>query len=225
MVELVDTPVTIIKRYLMLDKIIKVEPTDKYFSITWMTGKRCNYDCMYCPSEIHDNVSICHDLETMQTAWHNIYSKTKHLGLKYKIGFTGGEPTVNKNFLPFITWLRSNYKDNIAMLLVTSNGSAGLNYYKRLAGLVEAITFSTHSEYMNEQVFFNKVKTLDKIMVRPVKSFHVNIMNEYWNQDRILLYKKLLDQHNISHSVNEIKYSRQTRTFVINKGKQNLDNI
>jgi hypothetical protein len=78
---------------------------------------------------------------------------------------------------------------------------------------------------MNEQVFFNKVKTLDKIMVRPVKSFHVNIMNEYWNQDRILLYKKLLDQHNISHSVNELKYSRQTRTFVINKGKQNLDNI
>ena len=123
-----------------MNKIIKIEPAPKYYSITWMLGSFCNYDCSYCPSEWHDTTSRPHDLDTMKTVWRNIYEKTQHLGLKYKISFTGGEVTANKNFLPLLEWMRAEYS-NIAMIVLTTNGSASANYYTKLANVVESISF------------------------------------------------------------------------------------
>ena len=59
-------------------------------------------------------------------------------------------------------------------------------------------------------------------MIRPEKSVHVNIMNEYWNQDRIDLYKQLLDDRGVSYSVNAIDYSAKIRDFPVQKGQLNL---
>jgi len=205
----------------MLDPIVQVTPVPEYFSLTWMLGSRCNYDCMYCPTELHDSTSQPHDLATMQQAWRNIYNKTQHKNLPYKISFTGGEVTANKNFLSLVEWLRTTYPD-IAMILLTTNGSASQRYYEKLANVVNSISFSTHSEYMDEQRFFDTVLAVDHVMVRPAKSVHVNIMNEHWNQDRIELYKKWLDQHSISYTVNQIDYTQATRTYVLNQGVKNL---
>lgn len=205
----------------VMNKIISVRPVPEYFSITWMLGARCNYDCMYCPPELHDTTSKPHDLETMQQVWKNIYTKTQDKNLPYKISFTGGEVTANKNFLPLAQWLRENYPE-IHMILITTNGSASKNYYLKLSKYIESISFSTHSEFMNEQDFFDKVQAVDQVMIRPVKSVHVNIMDEYWNQDRIKLYQDWLTSRNISHSVNLIRYDSKTRDIVFTKGKQNL---
>lgn len=191
-----------------MSKIIKIEPIPKYYSLTWMLGAFCNYDCSYCPTELHDTTSRPHDLETLKTAWKNVYQTTQHLGLKYKISFTGGEVTANKNFLPFLEWLRSTYPD-IVMALLTTNGSASANYYLNLAKVVESISFSTHSEFMDEEQFLDKTVKINSVMIRPHKSFHVNIMNESWNIDGICRYKSFLDKHNISYTVNEIFYAKQ----------------
>jgi MoaA/NifB/PqqE/SkfB family radical SAM enzyme len=188
----------------MSNRIIKIQPVFEYYSINWVLGSFCNYSCSYCPDELHDSTSKPHNLDTLKTAWTNIYNKTKHLKLKYKISFTGGEVTANKSFLPFVRWLRKEFVDDIYMILLTTNGSASLNYYTRLVRDVEAISFSTHSEFMDEDKFFEKVVALDPLMVRPEKSFHVNIMDEAWNQESIVRYKKLLDTNNVSYSVNRI---------------------
>lgn len=205
----------------MLDPIVQVTPVPEYFSLTWMLGSRCNYDCMYCPAELHDSTSRPHDLETMQQAWRNIYNKTQHKNLPYKISFTGGEVTANKNFLPLVEWLKTTYTD-IAMILLSTNGSASQRYYEKLAKVVNSISFSTHSEYMDEQRFFDTVLAVDRMMIRPAKSVHVNIMNEHWNQDRIRLYQQWLTQHNISYSVNQINYATATRTYILDQGVKNL---
>ena len=181
-----------------------------------MLGSFCNYDCMYCPPELHDDTSRPHDLETMQIVWRNIYDKTQHLGLKYKISFTGGEVTANKNFLPLVNWLRSTYAD-IAMIVITTNGSASANYYLKLARVVEAISFSTHSEFMIEEEFFDKAVKVNSIMISPNKSFHVNIMDEYWNKEGIKRYKSILDSYQINYSTNKIDYSNQIRTYPIER--------
>jgi len=60
------------------------------------------------------------------------------------------------------------------------------------------------------------------LMIRPVKSVHVNIMNEHWNQSRIELYQQWLGKHNISYTVNEIDYTQSTRTYILKQGEQNL---
>jgi len=205
----------------MPDTIVRVTPVPEYFSLTWMLGSRCNYDCMYCPTELHDMTSRPHDLASMQQVWRNIYEKTQNKNLPYKISFTGGEVTANKNFLPLVKWLRDTYAD-IAMILLTTNGSASQRYYLDLSHYVESISFSTHSEFMDEQRFFDTVLAVDRLMIRPAKSVHVNIMDEHWNQDRIELYKKWLDQRNISYTINQIDYTRATRTYILKQGEQNL---
>jgi len=208
----------------MNDHIIKIVPAVEYFSITWMLGSFCNYDCMYCPTEFHDTTSKPHDLETMQQVWTKIYDKSKHLNLPYKISFTGGEVTANKNFLPLVSWLRDNYPQ-IAEIIITTNGSASVGYYTKLANVVEAISFSLHSEFVNEQEFFNKAEIINKLLVRPKKSFHVNIMNEYWNQDRIELYQQWMVSKHISHTVNEIDYGVKVRDQHQLQGVYNLVSI
>ena len=204
-----------------MTKIIQVAPTDKHFSITWRLGIRCNYDCMYCSPAWHDNVSPHHSLDTLMSSWQSIYEKTKHKNLPYKISFTGGELTTSKNFMPFLKWLRENYNDNIDKIVLSTNGSATLKYYSSMYELVDNISFSVHSEHFNEVEFFSMIVELSKI-IEPSKFLHVNIMDEFWNQDRIPHYEKILTDNNISYSLNEINYSQKTRVIPIFKGKLNL---
>ena len=204
-----------------MNNIISIQPTEKMFSITWMLGRRCNYDCMYCPAEWHDKSSKHHDLIKLQEAWKNLHNQIGLKKLPYKVSFTGGEPSANKNFLPFVIWLKKNY-DIYSMLMVT-NGSAGIKYYEKLTNYVDAITFSTHTEFMNEKIFFNKVNTINKLMIRPKKSVHVNIMDEYWVKDRIKLYEKFCLNNKISFSINEIDYKQKIREHVLNNGQKNLE--
>ena len=207
-----------------VNKIVRVEPTTPMISLTWMIGSRCNYDCMYCPAELHDATSKHPDLKQLMAVWDSFYLKTKHIGLPYKISFTGGEVTANKSFLPLIKFLKNN-DFNIGQLLVTTNGSASVNYYKQLAMLTDAISFSTHSEFINEGKFFDKVLKINSLMIRPQKSFHLNIMDEFWNQDRIELYKAWCVNHDISHSINIIEYDQGTRTYPIMQGTYNLEQV
>ena len=93
-------------------KIIQVEPVEKNVSLTWMIGAQCNYDCMYCPSWYHNNGGPYHTLEDLKTTWLNFYSATCDKNLPYKISFTGGEVTANKNFLPLIEFIR---QQNVSM--------------------------------------------------------------------------------------------------------------
>jgi MoaA/NifB/PqqE/SkfB family radical SAM enzyme len=203
-------------------KIIRVEPVDPMTSLTWMIGSRCNYDCMYCPSELHDNTSSHPDINELKQSWLSFYHKTQHIGLPYKISFSGGEVTANRSFLPLVEFIR-NGNFNIGQIVVTTNGSASENYYSKLADLVDAISFSTHSEFFDEQEFFNKARAINAQMPKPHKSFHVNIMNEFWNQERIGKYCSWLQTQGISYSINVIDYTKQIRLHPILKGTYNLD--
>lgn len=205
----------------MEPKVIKLIPIEKTFSITWDITRRCNYDCMYCSPRWHNTTSKLKTLDEFKSDWLDIYKKTYYKNLKYKISISGGEATINKDFMPFIEWIKEQYGDKINKILLTTNGSASLNYYKKLYTLIDNVSFSTHSEHIDEQKFFDTVINLKKELPED-KFIHVNIMNEFWNQDRILLYQKILTEHNISHSVNEINYELQTRTFPILKGNLNL---
>lgn len=205
----------------MTSKIVKITPLEKCFSISWHLTNWCNYDCMYCPAEYHSNTRQ-YSFEQLQNHWLEIFDKTKLQNLKYKISFSGGEVTINKDFLKFAKWLRDEYSDHIHLLLVTTNGSASLNYYLKLFDEIDNISFSLHSEHADEKAFFDKIIGL-KSQISAKNFLHVNIMNEFWNEERIQLYTKILDEHKISYSINDIDYSLKTRTFPILKGKTNLE--
>lgn len=205
----------------MTAKIIRVVPAKKNFSITWNLGRRCNYDCMYCPVELHDSTSPHLSLTQLQSYWDNIVKNTQSKNLKYKISFTGGEVTGNKDFVPFLKWLKEHYSNQIDQILITTNGSATYKYYRNLINLVDNISFSLHSEHVNEQKFFDTVIKLHQTLPNG-KHIHVNIMDEHWNRERFPLYTEILSTHKISNAINQIDYSQQTRTHTILKGKLNL---
>ena len=178
---------------------------------------------MYCPPYLHDNSSKHKSLDELKRYWLSIIENTRACGLKYKIVFTGGEVTGNRAFLPFLRWLRDEFKEQIGLVILTTNGSATYSYYMKLYEVADNIAFSLHSEHVNEQKFFDTIIKLHQTIGKD-KFLHVLVMNEFWNQDRIKLYQKLLDEHKISYNVNDIDYSKQTRTIPIMKGKLNLAN-
>jgi MoaA/NifB/PqqE/SkfB family radical SAM enzyme len=197
-------------------KIIKVEPTNSAFNVMWNIGLRCNFDCMYCPEKYHNLNDKDLTLEELQQQWHTILSKTQKRNLKYKLAFTGGEVTVNKNFLPFLHWLDTNFKEYFFEVGFTSNGSANKQYYLDALSIdiVSFISFSTHSEFFNESKFFETVIAVNELSNSLNKSIHVNIMDEFWHADKSKIYCEFLNNNNINYSLNEIEYSLKTRDTV-----------
>jgi hypothetical protein len=173
---------------------------------------------MYCPTYFHNTTAVDATLAQLKEKWHSIYNKTSEKGLPYKLTFTGGEVTINKNFLPFIQWLNEFYGSKIVECGITTNGSATKKVYLEL---VTFVSFSTHSEFFNEAKFFSTIVEVDSISKTLNKSIHINIMNEYWNKTNIEKYCQFLTKNNINHSVNEIDYSEQIREYnIVNKSNK-----
>lgn len=130
--------------------------TGKVFQVTWDTGRRCNYDCSYCPAHRHDNFSKHATIEELKanTDFLFEYIDTYMQYRTYKrtsISFTGGEPTVNPNFIPFIQYLKNEYEEKYAdrwkgSFALTSNGAMGEKMAQKVMENLGHITVSYHSE-------------------------------------------------------------------------------
>lgn len=106
--------------------------------VEWNLGKRCNYDCSYCPSSIHDNSSPHTDIEILKAT----VDKLVKLGKPIRLSFTGGEPTVHPQFRELITYCKHV---GIHYISVTTNGTLPAEFYRYLP--IEQIVFSIHFEY------------------------------------------------------------------------------
>lgn len=201
--------------------IIKVQPIDEYFTLTWQVDLRCNFDCMYCPPNFHDLTSPVKTLDELKNAWLKVFEASKNKNLKYKICFTGGEVSINKDFLPFVTWIRSNYDEYIFQIGVSTNGSASKMYYENLIKQVDFISFSTHSEFFNEKKFFSNVLHCQNLIKETNKTIQVNIMEEPWHSERIKIYARFLENNKVSYSINKIDFSQKIRPYPqLNPSKQ-----
>jgi MoaA/NifB/PqqE/SkfB family radical SAM enzyme len=131
--------------------------------IEWNLGKRCNYDCSYCPAAIHDNTSPHTDIEVLKAT----VDKLMTLGKPIRLSFTGGEPTVHPKFRELIQYCNHV---GINWISVTTNGTLPYEFY---AGLnIDQLVFSIHLEYDWKRVFntlesiadLTKIKVIAQIM-------------------------------------------------------------
>lgn len=130
--------------------------TGNVFQVTWDLGRRCNYDCSYCPVTRHDNFSPHASLDELKEntdfLFEYIDTYMQYRDFKFtSIGFTGGEPTVNPNFIPFIQYLKSEYETKYAHkwkanFALTSNGAMGEKMAQRVMENMRHITVSYHAE-------------------------------------------------------------------------------
>lgn len=105
--------------------------------IEWNLGKRCNYDCSYCPTSIHDNSSKHTDIAILKQCVDTLST----LGKPVRLSFTGGEPTVHPKFGELLIYCRER---GISWISVTTNGTRKSVWY--LAQSVDQWVFSLHFE-------------------------------------------------------------------------------
>jgi|TARA_B100001094_G_scaffold111258_1_gene107097 sulfatase maturation enzyme AslB (radical SAM superfamily) len=130
--------------------------TGNVFQVTWDLGRRCNYDCTYCPVTRHDNFSPHATLDELKANTDFLYeyidTYMQHRSFKRtSIGFTGGEPTVNPNFIPFMQYLKNEYESKYknrwsANFALTSNGAMGQKMAEKVMENFAHITVSYHAE-------------------------------------------------------------------------------
>lgn len=200
-----------------MHEIIKITPTEDVFSISWIMHIRCNYDCMYCPPSRHNNTDKLPELQELKSYWQQIFTKTKNLNKKYKLSISGGEPTINKNVLPFLEWLRQEFSNHIHHINFITNGSASKNYYLKLCKLVDSISFSSHTEFIDKSKFLEIISACSEYMINSNKTCHVNIMDEFWAKDIVKELSNYCQLHQINFSISPIDYSFRTREFPLIK--------
>ena len=134
--------------------------TGKVFQVTWDTGRRCNYDCSYCPAHRHDNFSKHATLDELKNntdflfEYIDLYMQHR-LFKEANIGFTGGEPTVNPNFIPFAQYLKQQYEEKYKHrwscgFALTTNGAMGKKMATAVMENFGHATVSYHAESDNK---------------------------------------------------------------------------
>jgi MoaA/NifB/PqqE/SkfB family radical SAM enzyme len=119
-------------------KITSRWPHQNSIKVEWNLGKRCNYDCTYCPASIHDNVSEHTDIETLKST----VDKLMSLGKPVRISFTGGEPTVHPRFEELVNYCKHV---GVTWVSVTTNGTRKPEWY--INQRADHWVFSLHFEY------------------------------------------------------------------------------
>lgn len=128
----------------------------KIITVVWFIGKRCNFDCSYCPSIIHDNHSPHIDHEKAFFFLDELQNHCEKIGKRFKISFTGGEPFVHPKFIDILEYAKS--KKNAYHIGVTTNGSVALIKYLDASEFLDSVSISLHLEQPEQNLF----QTVDK---------------------------------------------------------------
>jgi MoaA/NifB/PqqE/SkfB family radical SAM enzyme len=141
-----------------MHKITSAWPHQDQIKIEWNLGKRCNYDCSYCPSSIHDNSSTHTDVEILKAT----VDKLMAFGKPIRISFTGGEPCVHPKFLELVKYCKHV---GVSWISVTTNGTLPYEFYSTLEA--DQIVFSIHLEFDWKRVF-NTVESVNMLSNKKV---------------------------------------------------------
>ncbi len=152
--------------------------------VEWNLGKRCNYDCSYCPSSIHDNTSPHTDIEVLKAT----VDKLASIGKPIRLSFTGGEPTVHPKFRELVQYARHL---GVTWISVTTNGTLPFEFYASLP--VDQYVFSIHFEYdwmrvvrtVQDLAEHTKIKLMGQIMAHHDMMPMVKAVRQVLNNDQI----------------------------------------
>ena len=139
--------------------------------IYWEIGRRCNYDCSYCWPWIHNNTDRHKTIDELMAATHLIEEKfTKGESVNFII--SGGEPTANKHFLPWLRYLN----DCGHHISLHSNGSRLPDYYKEIIHFGD-LNLSAHFEFYDREKFIKVVEavTKEKVAHRNIDVGHLEV--------------------------------------------------
>ena len=132
------------------------------FSVSWILGRFCNYNCSYCWPYARTDKPDYQSLELYKHTVDEIKRQARKNGFtEFHWSFSGGEPTAYKWLLELTKHLESDIESPYQSLHMTTNLSPSIGWWKRWTGLTQtlqrrSITASYHAEFTKEQEFVNK---------------------------------------------------------------------
>ena len=175
-------------------KVTSRWPHQNSIKIEWNLGKRCNYDCSYCPASIHDNSSIHTDIKILKTT----VDKLMTLGKPIRLSFTGGEPCVHPNFLELVKYCKHV---GVKWISVTTNGTLPYEFYSALEA--DQIVFSIHLEYDWKRVF----NTVESVVNLSNKKVIAQIMAHHDYMDAAMQLRARCLLGHIPNTVRRIRWT------------------
>lgn len=138
------------------EEILALESVNNEFAINWNLGPRCNYDCSYCPTTVHDNHSPHVSFAEFKIAFDKVLDQ---IGFQsnLKITFTGGEPTINPEYMDIVDYVVTNG----GRVYTNTNGTANIQKLKRLCN-VGGVYISAHTEFFQANKLADKITQLSK---------------------------------------------------------------
>ena len=130
-----------------------------WFSVDWYVGRRCNFNCTYCPPYLHDNYSKHVTFDNMKKFVDVI---TEKHGTNVTWSLSGGEPTVNPDFMKICHYIK--HEIGCRHISLTTNGSRTYEYFERLFENLDNITLSLHLEFIGKRV--------DEYIEKATKLYH-----------------------------------------------------
>ena len=134
----------------------------KLFTVSWILGRFCNYDCSYCWPYAKSKKPDHQTLEIYCNSIDKIKQQARSNGFtEFHFSFSGGEPTAYKKFDSIIKHLVNDSIVEYQSLHLTTNLSPHKKWWKQFISLSEklsrrSITASFHAEFADENEFGDK---------------------------------------------------------------------
>ena len=155
------------------------------FSVSWILGRFCNYNCSYCwPYARSDRIDH-QSLETYTSTIDEIKRQAKLNGFdQFHWSFSGGEPTAYKHLNDLVKHLQQDTVSPYQSIHMTTNLSPGSKWWNTWCSNTDmlqrrSITASFHAEFAKEQEFGDKCLQLMYELVH-VTVNQVMVPEQFW---------------------------------------------
>ena len=179
-----------------MNKITSSWPHQDQIKVEWNLGKRCNYDCSYCPSSIHDSFSPHTDINILE----GVIDQLVALDRPVRISFTGGEPAVHPDFEDLLDYCK---RKGIFWINLTTNGTRGYRWYLDNEMYFNHLVFSLHFEQDWTRIFDTILKYYDSTE----KDFFVNVMAHHNYMHNVKVVVKKFNEIGIKYAIRRIRWT------------------
>lgn len=197
-----------------MNKIIKIESNlpDNLLRIELFLSNVCNYKCNYCFPGSNEGTHRWPKLETfLDNLDHLIrYYKDNAGKEKIYIHIIGGEPTMWKDFGPFVQHLKTKHN---CLISISTNGSRTLRWWEEYGHYVDKVLISCHPEYVDTS---HIIKVADMLYRKHVQVVAMVLMDtKFWTE-----CENIIKELNTSAEPWDISLSEVMHNSVIYNKKQ-----
>lgn len=149
------------------------ESHNDWFVVNWCLGNTCNYECSYCPANLHNGSIKWPELELVKAFIKRVVDQVAPRKVYFEL--TGGEVTLYKYFTEICQYCT----ELGARVGLISNGSRTLRWWEENKKYFDHVCLSFHPEFAERDHFIevvkllhNDVRTHVNIMMSPAKFEH-----------------------------------------------------